>query len=97
MSGERFLVTGARGFIGSWVIKQLLDRGFEVTAYDIVDRSDRQSLVLSAAELKRIHRVRGDINDTALLVRTIRKVSVSHVIHTAGLQTPECRDRPIAG
>jgi nucleoside-diphosphate-sugar epimerase len=97
MSDARFLVTGACGFIGSWVTKQLLDRGFEVTAYDIVDRSDRQSLVLSAAELQRINRVRGDINDTALLVRTIRRGSASHVIHTAGLQTPECRDRPIAG
>jgi len=97
MSGGRFLVTGACGFIGSWVTKQLLDRGFEVTGLDIVDRSDRQSLVLSAAGLKQVHRVRGDINDTALLVRTIRKGWVSHVIHTAGLQTPECRDRPIAG
>jgi nucleoside-diphosphate-sugar epimerase len=97
MSRARFLVTGACGYIGSWVTRQLLDRGFEVTGFDIVDRSDRQSLVLSAGELRGIHRVRGDINDLGLLVETIRDRSISHVIHTAGLQTPACRDRPIVG
>ena len=97
MNTGRFLVTGARGFIGSWVTKQLLGRGFEVSGFDVVDRSDRQSLVLSPAELSRIHVVHGDINDLALLVKTIREGSISHVIHTAGLQTPECRDRPVAG
>ncbi len=63
MSGVRFLVTGARGFIGSWVAKNLLDRGYEVTAFDIDDRAERLPLLLSPAEVKRIRFVRGDVNE----------------------------------
>jgi nucleoside-diphosphate-sugar epimerase len=97
MSRGRFLVTGARGFIGSWVTKNLLERGFDVTAFDVDDRSQRLSLLLSPKELKKIHFVRGDVNDLGLMLKVLREGSISHVIHTAGLQTPECRDRPIAG
>jgi nucleoside-diphosphate-sugar epimerase len=97
MSAERFLVTGARGFIGSWVTKNLLERGFAVTAFDVDDRSERVSLLLSAPELASVRFVRGDINDLDLLARVLREDAVSRVIHTAGLQTPACRERPIAG
>jgi nucleoside-diphosphate-sugar epimerase len=97
MSTERFLVTGARGFIGSWVTKNLLDRGFGVTAFDVDDRSERLTLVLSAPQLASVRFVRGDINDLDLLVKVLRDHSISRVIHTAGLQTPACRERPIEG
>jgi nucleoside-diphosphate-sugar epimerase len=97
MSGGRFLVTGARGFIGSWVTKNLVDCGLDVTAFDVDDRSERLSLLLSPAELEKVHVVRGDINDLGLMVKVLREGSISHVIHTAGLQTPDCRDRPIVG
>jgi nucleoside-diphosphate-sugar epimerase len=68
-----------------------------VTALDIDDRSDRLSLLLGPAGLEKIRFVRGDINDPGLVEREIREGAITHVIHTAGLQTPECRDRPIAG
>jgi nucleoside-diphosphate-sugar epimerase len=97
MSSGRFLVTGARGFIGSWVTKNLIDSGFPVTAFDVDDRSGRLSLLLSAPELKKIRFVRGDVNDIALVEKVLREGSISHVIHTAGLQTPDCRVRPIVG
>jgi nucleoside-diphosphate-sugar epimerase len=97
MNGSRFLVTGARGFIGSWVTKNLVDRGFEVTAFDVDGRSERLSLMLPPKQLSRIEFVLGDVNDVGLLETVLRERSISHVIHTAGLQTPECRQRPIAG
>jgi nucleoside-diphosphate-sugar epimerase len=43
MGSSRFLVTGARGFIGSWVTRNLVGRGFDVTAFDVGDRSGRLS------------------------------------------------------
>jgi nucleoside-diphosphate-sugar epimerase len=97
MSCNRFLVTGARGFIGSWVVRKLVDRKLDVTAFDIDERSDRLALLLSPAELERISFVRGDVNDLGLLENVLRERSITHVIHTAGLQTPDCRAQPIAG
>jgi nucleoside-diphosphate-sugar epimerase len=97
MSGGRFLVTGAQGFIGAWVTKHLLDRGLAVTAFDVDDRADRLALLVPANEMKKIRFVRGDVNNLDLLVDILREGSISHVIHTAGLQTPDCRDRPTVG
>jgi nucleoside-diphosphate-sugar epimerase len=97
MNERRFLVTGARGFIGSWVVRHLVGRGFPVTALDIDDRADRLTSILGPAGLEKIRSIRGDINDPGLVERALREGAITHVIHTAGLQTPECRDRPIAG
>jgi nucleoside-diphosphate-sugar epimerase len=97
MSGPQFLVTGARGFIGSWIVRNLVERGFPVTALDIDDRADRLFRLLGPAGLGRIRTVTADINELARLTDLMREDAVTHVIHTAGLQTPECRDRPIAG
>jgi nucleoside-diphosphate-sugar epimerase len=97
MNDSRFLVTGAHGFIGSWVVKNLVGMGLEVTAFDVDDRSVRLSLLLSPRELNRVHFVRGDVNDLRLIKELLRKASISHVIHVAGLQTPDCRARPLLG
>lgn len=97
MSAERFLVTGAHGFIGGWVTKVLIDRGFAVTALDAVDRSERLSILLAPAGLRQVRFVRGDVGDLDLLVKVLREDAISRVIHTAGLQTPACRERPVDG
>ena len=42
---ERFLVTGANGCIGAWVVKQLLEQGAEVTAFDLKADEHRHLLI----------------------------------------------------
>ena len=90
-------MTGARGFIGSWVTKNLVDRGLDVTAFDVDERSTWLSQLLSLRQLERIQFVRGDVNDLELLRTLLRERSISHVIHAAGLLTPECSAAPILG
>ena len=34
-SSRRFLVTGAKGFIGAWIVKELVDRGDQPFIFDI--------------------------------------------------------------
>jgi nucleoside-diphosphate-sugar epimerase len=97
MGRNCYLVTGAQGFIGSWVIKNLLDMGQEVIAFDVHTRPVRLSLLLPAQKLQKIHFVRGDINNLGQIKKLLEKRSVSHVIHLAGLQTPACRAKPILG
>ena len=92
-----FLVTGAQGCIGSWVIKNLLDMGHEVIALDVHTRPVRLSLLLRPEKLEAIRFVRGDINQFDQIKKLLKKFAVTHVIHLAGLQTPECRAKPILG
>ena len=67
MGKEHFLVTGAQGCIGAWVIKNLVEMGHPVTAFDIDDRPARISLLVPPDALKKVHFVRGDISDLNLL------------------------------
>ena len=97
MSDCSFLVTGAQGCIGSWVIKNLLDIGHDVTAFDIDDRPVRLSLLLASDQLKTIHFACGDINNLELIKTLIEQRSISHIVHLAGLMTPDCKARPILG
>ncbi len=97
MSQQSFLLTGAQGCIGSWVIKNLLEWGHDVTAFDIDDRPVRLSLLLASDRLKRIHFACGDINDLEFVKRLIEQRTITHIVHLAGLMTPDCKARPVLG
>lgn len=95
MNGCRFLVTGAQGFIGSWVVKNLIEAGEAVVALDLADQPERFTGLLPAHDLAAARFVRADVNDLRLLDRLIGDEGITHVVHLAGLQTPECRARPL--
>lgn len=97
MSERCFLVTGAQGFIGSWVVGHLITRGERLVGLDRDDRPARLALLLAPEQLRLARLVPGDINDPGLVEGLIREHGVSHVVHLAGLQTPECRANPILG
>ncbi|MDP8958318.1 MAG: NAD(P)-dependent oxidoreductase [Actinomycetota bacterium] len=96
-SPERFLVTGAMGCIGSWVIRLLLEEGTEVVAFDLSDDRRRPRLLVSDGQLDEVAFLRGDITDTEGVSETIRQRRISHVIHLAALQVPFCRADPVGG
>ena len=96
-SDERFLVTGANGCIGAWVLAQLTDEGVPVVALDASDDDHRLRLVLDGDALAAVTRVRGDITDLDGLERTLDEHGVTHVIHLAALQVPFCRADPPLG
>lgn len=97
MERDCVLVTGAQGFIGSWVIKSLVEKETDIIALDMDDRPVRLSLLLDREELSRIQFVCGDVTNLNFMKNLMREKSVSHVIHLAGLQTPDCRANPILG
>jgi UDP-glucuronate 4-epimerase len=94
---ERFLVTGAFGCIGTWVVRQLVAEGVQVTALDIGSDPHRWRLVMSPAEIGRAHPVHADIADLQALERVLDERAIDRVIHLAALQVPFCRADPPLG
>ncbi len=94
---ERFLVTGAHGCIGAWVIRALISEGAEVVALDVSDDDHRLRMVLSEDELSALPLVRTDITDLERLEHTLDEHEITNVIHLAALQVPFCRADPSLG
>lgn len=97
MSAERFLVTGAYGCIGAWVVRQLVREGVPVVTYDLAPEPARLRLLLDADELARVVSVPGDITDIPALERTLDAHGITRVVHLAALQVPFCRADPPLG
>ena len=94
---DHFLVTGAMGCIGSWVVRSLVDEGTPVTVFDLATDPRRLKLLLSPAELARVNFVVGDVGDLAALERALDEHRITHVVHLAALQVPFCKADPPAG
>ena len=94
---ERFLVTGANGCIGAWVVAQLAGEGVPVVALDASDDDHRLRLVLDDEGLAGVTRVQGDITDLEAFEGTLDAHEITHVVHLAALQVPFCRADPPLG
>jgi nucleoside-diphosphate-sugar epimerase len=98
MSGrDAVLVTGARGFIGAWVVKALLAEGRRVVALDADPDRARLDAVLEDDDTKGLSEIPGDVTDLASLSDVIDRERVGSVIHLAALQIPACAANPSRG
>jgi CDP-glucose 4,6-dehydratase len=79
--GRTALVTGADGFIGSWLAERLLDEGAEV----VVLRRDRPALSRLRIDgiLGRCSEAAGDLSDHDALHRVLNEYGVTDVFHLA--------------
>ena len=93
----RVLLTGGYGCIGSWIIRDLVDRRDKVWVYDLNEDLHRLRLLLEDSQLNQVSFVQGDVTDGARLLEAIRAHGISHIVHLAGLQVPVCRADPILG
>jgi len=94
---ERFLVTGAGGCIGAWVVAQLVEQGVGVVALDLSPDPTRLRLVLEPAGLEHVERVQGDITDLEALEAVLDEHAVTNVVHLAALQIPFVKADPPLG
>lgn len=97
MTTERFLVTGAMGCIGSWVVRNLAREGLQPVVFDMSSDAKRLKQIASDEELGRVSFVTGDITDLAAVEQALDEYAVTHVIHLAALQVPFCRANPPLG
>jgi nucleoside-diphosphate-sugar epimerase len=91
------LLTGGYGCIGSWIARNLLGAGHQVSIYDLKEDPRRVRLILPDEKVRQVRFLQGDVTDLAALRRAITEHAVTHVVHLAGLQVPVCRADPILG
>jgi UDP-glucuronate 4-epimerase len=91
------LVTGARGFIGAWVVKTLLAEGRHVVALDRDPDRARLAQVLEDDDLSLLTEVPGDVTDLEATTKIMIDHRVGKVIHLAALQVPACGANPSLG
>ena len=93
----RVLITGGYGFLGAWIIKNLLDQGDRVWVYDLKEDPRRLKPIMSEEEVGKVAFVQGDVTNQKGLQDAIAQHAISQIIHLAGLQVPTCRANPILG
>ncbi|MCI0666135.1 MAG: NAD(P)-dependent oxidoreductase [Acidobacteria bacterium] len=97
MSQPIYMVTGAHGFIGAWVVKRLLAENAEVVIFDKSADPHRMQMIMDDEECARPIFTEGDITDPNLVSQTVADRRISQIIHLAGLQVPTCRANPRLG
>lgn len=97
MAQKTFLVTGAMGCIGAWVLKHLVTQGKRAVAFDLSTDRHRLDWVMTPDEQSSITFVQGDLTDTTQVKESFKVHEVTHVVHLAALQVPFCRANPVMG
>lgn len=83
---EKILITGASGFIGSFIVEEALRRDMEVWA--AVRKSSSRRYLTDP----RIHFIELDLSSEKQLVQQLSGHSFDYVVHAAGVTKCVCRD-----
>ncbi|MGI8988664.1 MAG: NAD-dependent epimerase/dehydratase family protein [Bryobacteraceae bacterium] len=93
----RILVTGSQGCIGSWVVKQLIERGLDVLTFDVQPDMERLRTIASADLASKAVARTGRIEDTAAVKSLVKEEGVTHIMHLAAQLMPFCQANPVEG
>jgi dihydroflavonol-4-reductase len=84
----KVLVTGGTGFLGAYILKNLVEKGFDVRA---IRRSHKLPFFIPAAILEKVEWVEAEVLDVVALEDAM--VGVSSVIHAAAIVSFDKKDR----
>ena len=91
-----YLVTGGTGFIGAYVVRDLLSAGKEVVCFDVSDITPFMRELIPEKDLKKVKVVQGSIADTFLLFKIVREHNVDVMVHLAYALHPPSEEPMIA-
>ena len=88
------IIFGGSGFLGSWVVKNFVNRGYRVTIFD--QRINKELIhKLLGDDISKINFLEGDITNYNEVFHST--CGMEHVINLAGLMTPDCSEKPALG
>ena len=92
IEGQKILITGGAGFVGSTIADQLLDAGAsEVRILDNLVRGSLRNLT-SADETGRLRMIEGDICNRETVDAAVK--GMDYVVHQAALRITRCAEQP---
>ncbi len=80
-----YLVTGGTGFIGAYVVRDLLRSGERVVCFDIAPNPRLLQDVVGEEHPDGLTIIRGDVTDAAQVFRALQEHGVDRVVHLASL------------
>ena len=86
-----YLVTGGTGFIGAYVVRDLLRSGEQVVSFDIAPNPGLVKEVVGEDSPDGLTITRGDVTDATQVFHTIQEHKVDRVVHLASLLTTSSR------
>jgi UDP-glucuronate 4-epimerase len=94
---EHFLVTGADGCIGSWVVRALVESGCKVVACDVAPEPRRVRRILEDRLADAFTYVSGDLRADSLVDELVAAHGITRIVHLAALQVPLVAADPVLG
>ncbi len=92
---KRYLVTGGAGFIGSHIVRALLEQGNAVRVLDNFSSGKRENLegLTNSKNGSRLEVVEGDVRDESVVADAMRNVEI--IFHEAAfVSVPESMEKP---
>ena len=94
---RKYLVTGALGCIGSWILYHLVQEGQNAISFDLGTSRHRLDLLLDRNKQDAITFLQGDLTQYENVEAAILEHGVTNIIHMAALQVPFCKADPVMG
>ena len=91
---KKIIIFGGCGFLGSWIVKSFLLKGYNVSIFDLKIQKELLSYDIGK-DINKIKFIQGDITNYDQVREATSKMD--HVINLAGLMTPDCSSNPILG
>ncbi|MFC1932211.1 NAD-dependent epimerase/dehydratase family protein [Chloroflexota bacterium] len=91
-----YLVTGGMGYVGSRIVRDLVNAGEEVVCFDLAGVTALGQEVVGEKNLDRVKVIPGDVSDTIQVFNVIREHSIDYIIHVGYLMGTRREQGPVA-